>query len=130
MTVMTAFVQAFVWATIVGFLYISWVNSQVDSPFAVFEHSNNLRQVLRPLQNIWIVIGICLIIALVLPALPPLLQAESNVPTSCITVPPQVLATIQTDYPTAMVCSESAPTNLDGTTHVANDNKTETHFSP
>lgn len=132
MNVMTAFVQAFVWATLVAFLYITWANSQVDSPMPVFERSHNLTQVLRPLQSMWIIIGLCLIIAILLPIVPPLLQAESHVPTSCITVSPQVLASIQADYSTAMICAPSqfAPTNSDSTMHAANDNKTETHFSP
>jgi beta-lactamase regulating signal transducer with metallopeptidase domain len=132
MSVMTAFVQAFVWATIVGFLYISWVNNQVDSPIAVFERSYNVTRILQPLQSLWIVIGLCLIIALVLPALFPLLQTENNVSTSCITAPPQVLASIQADYSTAMVCppSSSAPAHSDGTLHIANGGKTAPHLSP
>jgi hypothetical protein len=132
MSVMTAFVQAFVWATIVGFLYISWVNNQVDSPITVFERSRKVTQVLQPLQSLWIAIGLCLIIALVLPALFPLLQIENNVSTSCITAPPQVVDSFQADYSTAMVCppSPSTPAHSDGSLHIANGGKMEPHSSP
>lgn len=116
MAAMIAFVQAFVWITILGFCYVIWKNQQATSPLAAFEHVRDLRRVLQHLNTLWVIVGMSLILFTLLTVLPPLLHSADNVTTQCMTVSPQLWAEVESANPTAMLCPppEPAPPDLHG----------------
>ncbi len=110
-SVMNGFVQTLVWATMIGFVYLLWLNKQTTSPLRVFEQTRHLKRVLNSLQNIWIVVVLSVIVSAFLVSLPPLAQVASRATPLCaVSTPLQTTVQSYAYRSFSAVCTTSEPT--------------------
>ncbi len=105
MSVIIFVVHAAVWTTVGSGLYLLWMSGQETSPFASAARAYDLSRVMGALRDLWLIIGIALIILLVLATLIPLLETNAGVSTSCVTPSPQDSSVDPATDSTAMICA-------------------------
>ena len=119
-TVMSALVQGFVWATLVGFLYVIWLNNRSVSSFPTFDWSHHIRLILKPLDILWIAAGVSLIAMFLVTILPPLAQRASRAVANCSPTA-QNLALPDADSSAGVSCGATLATQSDGSTNPCAD---------
>jgi len=109
-TIANALVQTFVWAALLGFLYLTWEHRQTAAIHQPFDLAFHLRRLLRGLESLWVVVCIVWIIVILALILPPLFQSAAQATGNCATAPQQALSIPDTDASTSQMCMAPEPT--------------------
>lgn len=121
MSVIIVVVHAVVWTTLGGGLYLLWMNGHETSPLATFARTYNTSRIVGALQDLWMIIGIAVIILILLSMLVPLLEINASIPTSCITPSLQGSAARTMGDSTAMICAPTPQDNPPNEQHAGPD---------